>query len=184
MSASTNSNDIAAEHIQELSKIKEDVPKLLAAAGNAINALTNRPLPSTLADDATASSTDPLEARKQAYSTHTQTYFSCIRQIQENLMREVEALEKAGVIPARVEKVEQARGRAEVKNGGLGELDVGWLNARTRDVGVGKAGELVAEARRRLEERVKEGKEDPDRSGKGMCIGWSSVGYFTEKHGN
>lgn len=75
-------------------------------------------------------------------------------------MREVEALEKAGVIPARVEKVEQARGRAEVKNGGLGELDVGWLNARTRDVGVGKAGELVAEARRRLEERVKEGKED------------------------
>ncbi|EKG10804.1 Casein kinase substrate phosphoprotein PP28 [Macrophomina phaseolina MS6] len=171
MSASTNSNDIAAEHIQELSKIKEptsannlfrtqDVPKLLAAAGNAINALTNRPLPSTLADDATASSTDPLEARKQAYSTHTQTYFSCIRQIQENLMREVEALEKAGVIPARVEKVEQARGRAEVKNGGLGELDVGWLNARTRDVGVGKAGELVAEARRRLEERVKEGKED------------------------
>ncbi|KAK7710050.1 hypothetical protein SLS57_008548 [Botryosphaeria dothidea] len=158
MSAPSNSNDIAAEHIQELSKIKEDVPKLLAAASNAINALTNRPLPSDASPS--FSSADPLEARKEAYSTYTQTYFSCIRQISENLSREIDALEKAGVIPAKAEKVEQARGGAEVKNGGLGELDVGYLNARTRDVGVGKAGELVAEARRRLEERTKGGNED------------------------
>ncbi|EOD51293.1 putative casein kinase substrate phosphoprotein pp28 protein [Neofusicoccum parvum UCRNP2] len=154
MSVETNSNDVAAEHIQELSKIKEDVPKLLTAASHAISALTNRPLDSP-------SSADPLAARKEAYSAHTQTYFTLVRQIQDNLMREVGALEDAGVIPAKAEKVERAaqtqREGAEVKNGGLGELDVGWLNARTRDVGVGKAGELVAEARRRLEEREGEG---------------------------
>lgn len=72
------------------------------------------------------------------------------------------------MIPAKAEKVEQAQQQreggasAEVKNGGLGDLDVGWLNARTRDVGVGKAGELVAEARRRFEERGKSEARDGD----------------------
>lgn len=135
------------------------MPKLLAAAGQAINALTNRPLSSSADSANSPSSATSLDARKEAYSTHTQTYFTLVRQIQDNLMREIGALEEAGVIPAKAEKVEQAQREGahggDIKNGGLGELDVGWLNARTRDVGVGKAGELVAEARRRLEARRK-----------------------------
>ncbi|KAK0660660.1 hypothetical protein DIS24_g3293 [Lasiodiplodia hormozganensis] len=164
MSTDAYSNDIAAEHIQELSKIKEDVPKLLTAASHAINALTNRPLPS----DSSTSTSNPLDARKEAYQTHTRTYFTLVREISNNLSREIGALEEAGVIPAKAEKVEQAQQQreggasAEVKNGGLGDLDVGWLNARTRDVGVGKAGELVAEARRRFEERGKSEARDGD----------------------
>ncbi|KAL0259865.1 hypothetical protein SLS55_005605 [Diplodia seriata] len=143
---------------------------------HAINALTNRPLASgsSTAEPSSSSSSstsDPLDARKEAYQTHTRTYFTLVREISNNLSREIGALEEAGVIPAKAEKVEQAQqqqqqgqqqreggaGGVEVKNGGLGELDVGWLNARTRDVGVGKAGELVSEARRRLEERRKDG---------------------------
>ncbi|OJD34684.1 casein kinase substrate phosphoprotein pp28 [Diplodia corticola] len=178
MSADAYSNDVAAEHIQELSKIKEDVPKLLTAASHAINALTNRPLASDdpSPDPSSNSTSDPLAARKEAYQTHTRTYFTLVREISNNLSREIGALEDAGVIPAKAERVEQAQKQqqrrqrdgggggagAEVKNGGLGELDVGWLNARTRDVGVGKAGELVAEARRRLEERRKSGAQDAD----------------------
>ncbi|KAL1636343.1 hypothetical protein SLS58_009836 [Diplodia intermedia] len=172
MSADAYSNDVAAEHIQELSKIKEDVPKLLTAASHAINALTNRPLASDSSTAEPSSTSDPLDARKEAYQTHTRTYFTLVREISNNLSREIGALEEAGVIPAKAEKIEQAQqqqqqqqqqqreggaGGVEVKNGGLGELDVGWLNARTRDVGVGKAGELVSEARRRLEERRKGG---------------------------
>ncbi|KAK8243639.1 mediator complex protein-domain-containing protein [Phyllosticta capitalensis] len=152
--------NLSVEHIQELSKIKEDIPKLLTAAGSAVNALTNRelpPPPPSSTTDSQASSDSPLEARKAAFSAHTRTYFGLVRTIQDNLMREIGALEDAGVIPAKAEKVEGGSGAGgEVKNGGLGELDVGWLNARTRDVGVVKAAELVAEARKRLETRTGE----------------------------
>ncbi|KAK8168615.1 mediator complex protein-domain-containing protein [Phyllosticta citrichinensis] len=158
----TDHVNLAVEHIQELSKIKEDIPKLLTAAGSAVSALTNREIPpppsSSSTDPSSSTSDSPLEARKAAFSAHTKTYFSLVRTIQDNLMREIGALEDAGVIPAKAEKVEGGSGAGgEVKNGGLGELDVGWLNARTRDVGVVKGAELVAEARKRLEARLGEG---------------------------
>ncbi|KAK7542854.1 mediator complex protein-domain-containing protein [Phyllosticta citribraziliensis] len=153
--------NLAVEHIQELSKIKEDIPRLLTAAGSAVSALTNReipPPPSSSSADPSSISDSPLEARKAAFSAHTKQYFSLVRTIQDNLMRQIGALEDAGVIPAKAEKVEGGSGAGgEVKNGGLGELDVGWLNARTRDVGVVKGAELVAEARKRLEARLGDG---------------------------
>ena len=37
-------------------------------------------------------------------------------------------------------------------NGGLGDFDVGWLNSRTRDVGIGKERELVKQLRELLEQ--------------------------------
>lgn len=157
--------NLAVEHIQELSKIKEDIPKLLTAAGSAVSALTNRemPPPPSSSSDPSSTSDSPLESRKAAFSAHTKTYFSLVRTIQDNLMREIGALEDAGVIPAKAEKVEGGSGAGgEVKNGGLGELDVGWLNARTRDVGVVKGAELVAEARRRLEARLGEDERQDD----------------------
>ena len=45
-----------------------------------------------------------------------------------------------------------------VTNGGLGDLDVGWLNSRAKDVGAGKERELVKELRELLEyyKKVKE----------------------------
>ena len=43
-----------------------------------------------------------------------------------------------------------------VINGGLGDLDVGWLNSRAKDVGAGKERELVKELRELLEYYKKE----------------------------
>jgi len=45
----------------------------------------------------------------------------------------------------------------QITNGGLGNLDIGWLNARRDVVGKKKENELWREIRKRMEELVGEG---------------------------
>jgi hypothetical protein len=86
------------------------------------------------------------------------TYFTTLKALERGLQKQTFALEDAGIIPA--DKEEPRLGTAEqrqaiepqraaddtVTNGGLGNLDVAWLNSRRRDVGIGKEQELRAEA--------------------------------------
>ena len=69
------------------------------------------------------------------------------------MLTEVDALEHSGLIkPDRPNEMMDPA----VTNGGLGNFDIGWLNARSRDVGVAKEAELLKEARELLEKMVKE----------------------------
>lgn len=71
-------------------------------------------------------------------------------------MWQVDVLLEAGLLIEKTPKVKP--GREEVTNGGLGTLDVGYLNSRAKDVGLVKEGELIAEARK-LAEKVVNGKK-------------------------
>ncbi|TKA73589.1 hypothetical protein B0A49_04946 [Cryomyces minteri] len=194
----------SADRIRELSAINADVPKLLSSAGQAINALTNRPLASPgIGDDATnghsqdptdgTQSTNALDAHKAAFVTNTTAYFTTLQSLSARLRRQVYALEEAGMITAEAAAVTSqsalqaaaavaqatkgARGAANaqagvreepaassVTNGGLGNLDVGWLNSRGDRVGKEKEAELFAEARKLAEdaERSWGGKAVPE----------------------
>lgn len=81
-------------------------------------------------------------------------------QLKSDLLWQVDALLEAGLLAEKTPKVKP--GREEVTNGGLGELDVGYLNSRARDVGLVKEGELVAEARRLAEKILNGKKSDTD----------------------
>ena len=50
-----------------------------------------------------------------------------------------------------------------ITNSGLGELDVGWLNARASDVGKGMEAEVLGRVRMVLEGMAGEGKEQEKR---------------------
>ncbi|KAK5122874.1 hypothetical protein LTR16_003959 [Cryomyces antarcticus] len=185
MSAATLTS---ADRIRELSAINADIPKLLSSAGQAINALTNRPLASPgTGDDATN------DAHKGAFAANTTAYFTTLQSLSARLRRQVYALEEAGIITAEAATVTSqsalqaaaavaqatkgARGVANaqagvreepaassVTNGGLGNLDVGWLNSRGDRVGKEKEAELFAEARKLAEdtERSRRGEAAPE----------------------
>lgn len=92
-----------AERIRELSAINADVPALLSSAGNAVNALTDRPV-KTLSEDADqmddVQGENTLAAHKEAFTEHTTAYFTHIQSIMARLRRQAYALEEAGIIAA------------------------------------------------------------------------------------
>lgn len=169
-----------AERIRELSSINGDIAKLIKSAGQAINTLTTRPLEnSSEGEDAQMSdhgNESDLEKRKQTFTAHTEAYYSNLQSITSRLRRQAYALEEAGIISAEAPTLSsstQARpapagpGKAtpqtgatqyteHVTNGGLGNLDVGWLNSRGNKVSAEKESELVAEAKSLLEQTLKE----------------------------
>lgn len=129
------------------------IPICLNAAGAAISVLTNNPAPGLL-------SSTSIEDRKQAFAKHDRAFHMAHNQLKSDLLWQVDALLEAGLLAEKTPKVKP--GREEVTNGGLGELDVGYLNSRARDVGLVKEGELVAEARRLAEKILNGKKSDTD----------------------
>ena len=135
----------------------QDVAKLLHSAGLAVQALrkVSRTAP---ADDSTLSST--IEQQKQNFNQAASQYFSLLSSIDVRLRRQIYALEEAEIIPADVPLKEKqinltvpsafaalvnvpvassvkhtASSKIAGGGGGLGTLDVGWLNSRNDDVG-------------------------------------------------
>jgi hypothetical protein len=107
-------------------------------------------------------------------------YFGALREMELSLMKQVAALEDAGIVgrdaapagappPAAAGDAPANRpptagppaaegvgsGSEGAAGGGLGALDVAWLNSRARDVGLERERELVAEAKARLGRRVR-----------------------------
>jgi hypothetical protein len=172
-----------ADRIRELSDINTDVAGLLSSAGQAVNALTNRPLnqPGESQDAVMKDASDTsLEARKQAFNESTANFFHGLQGAFARLRRQAYALEEAGIIapelPLEEKKETRSAGSLQpapkgnphipkeqqldperVKNGGLGNLDVGWLNSRGNKVGAEKEAELIQEAKELLETMLARG---------------------------
>jgi len=171
-----------ADRIRELTEINSDVVAMLSAAGQAINALTNRPLNATSDDDNDTNMEDTgepatLEARKQAFKQNTADFYNNVHAVTARLRRQAYALEEAGIITPEAAtlssiSVKSARpaptqpGRPpqqsdqqpeRITNGGLGKQDIGWLNSRGNRVGADKEKELVEDAKKLLQDVLEKG---------------------------
>ncbi|EEP81884.1 conserved hypothetical protein [Uncinocarpus reesii 1704] len=149
-----------AERIEQLNEIDQDVIKLLRAAGLAIQALTNTPLPTNDNKDPQSlqspSGKGALAAHQEAFKAAASQYFSLLSSIDVRLRRQVYALEEASII----------RPESTVKTGeGVGTtafnpLETSWLNTRKDTVGKDKEAELWAQARDYVNALISTGGED------------------------
>ncbi|WEW58777.1 hypothetical protein PRK78_004245 [Emydomyces testavorans] len=135
----------AADRIQQLNEIDQDVAKLLRAAGLAIQALTNTPLPTdnTLQDPSFRPGMSALESHKAAFKAASSQYFALLSSIDVRLRRQVYALEEASVVrPESAVKTGEGVGA-----GAFNPLETSWLNTRKDTVGKDKEAELWADAK-------------------------------------
>jgi hypothetical protein len=170
----------AADRIRELSAINQDISVMLESAGKAIHVLSNRPLPAGVVDMNDAASNDSNDekedaAHRKAFKAHTEGYFMTLQGICARLNRQAHALEEAGIIaadapiltladagkgaaagPTKPGLVTAASEGQRIKNGGLGNFDVGWLNSRGNKVGAEKEGEIMKELRAVMEKMLAE----------------------------
>lgn len=163
-----------ATHIRELSAINADIPAMLEAAGKAVNTLTNRALVKPESEEMDVNvegdgKASIIEQRRDVFKEQTKAYYTTLQAIVARLRRQAYALEEAGIIPAEAhttlystaQRSQSANATAEkserITNGGLGNLDVGWLNSRGNKVGAEKEDELVQEAKELLEETLARG---------------------------
>lgn len=121
---------------------------MIKSAGLAVSALTNKPV-----DPSTASSGDPVEDRKTAFKAHSTEYFTLAKRIKSAMESESGSLQDENLIPLKRPARIAAAGEEEITNGGLGSLDIGWLNSRGDVVGRRKEAEMWAEVRSMLERR-------------------------------
>lgn len=96
-----------------------------------------------LSNPSSAPSDLSLDQRRTEFRKHVNNYFSTLNQIQTALLKQTSELEEASILA-------QQQGRQDGKEG-LGSFEVAWLNSRSKDVGLEKEKELVAEAKAFLE---------------------------------
>lgn len=172
-----------ADRIRELTEVNSDVASMLSAAGQAINALTNRPLNATNdADDDTnmddTQGSATLESRKESFQQNSQVFYTNLQAVVAKLRRQAYALEEAGIITPEAATLSTIAVQApkqpanqpgrppqqsdqqpeRITNGGMGNQDIGWLNSRGNRVGADKEKELVEDAKKLLED-VLEGRD-------------------------
>lgn len=151
----------------------QDIIDLVNAAGHALKAMA------ALSPRATENPASPttLEAQKSEFKSWTEVYFRLLHSISVRLKRQIYALEEADIITSEAYSKElsiaassgsaalgggpssapmsQVQGGVErpsrVIAGGLGNLDVGWLNSRNDSVGREMEAELWAQAKALLD---------------------------------
>ncbi|KAJ4348328.1 uncharacterized protein N0V89_009702 [Didymosphaeria variabile] len=177
----------ASTHIRALSTLSSRVPPILNHAATTLSQLTNAPISSS-------TTADSSQARRNAISSSAKEYFTAVFDIAKDLHKQVSDLEEAGVIPAEevryiartVREEDTAFGgqggvlaktgmpqtmpkdsEVTITNGGLGEFDIGVLNARAgiRESG---EGEVLEKVKRLLEDLDGRTKEDSKESGEKM----------------
>lgn len=153
-------HQIAAAHIDKLSDLNAQLPKLLTYFAAAISQLTNNPIEVPASKD----QPDSAEIRQKAVFQMTVFVGESIRLIREVLVDQINDLERYGVIPAKHPKyTKQGPGpvtvdpEASVKNGGYGDFDVGVLNARAASGHIG--GDDVLERVKAMVEDLMKGTE-------------------------
>lgn len=173
----------ATAHIRALSALSTRLPPVLSHAATTLSQLTNAPIASS------SSATDSPQVRRDAISSSAKEYFAAVFDISRELHKQVDDLEEAGVIPAQevrytartvreedagfggqggllakagMPQTQPKDSEATVTNGGLGEFDIGVLNARAgiREGGEDEVLEKVKRLLEDLERRSKEGGED------------------------
>ncbi|KAL8969709.1 MAG: hypothetical protein Q9183_001870 [Haloplaca sp. 2 TL-2023] len=144
----------ASDRIAQLNDIDRDVAKLLHSAGLAVKALTSAAGGQKESGEET--SKHSLEQRQETFAAESSRYFSTLSSVDVRLRRQVTALEKAAIIPSEVTTKgsqtnqslgeptssqstspsfrSQVAGKDMFTNGGLGNLDVSWLNSRNNIV--------------------------------------------------
>ncbi|EME40094.1 hypothetical protein DOTSEDRAFT_74822 [Dothistroma septosporum NZE10] len=177
----------SSERIRELSAINSDAATLATHVGLAVNALTHRSL--TISDDdthMTDSASATVDARKEAFKQHTQSFAETLQGVFARLRRQAIALEEAGIITSETSKLgtsiprvvprsvgapqpgssaKPAGGATQavrsepdrITNGGLGKFDVAFLNSQGNKVGEEKEADLMQEAKELLEQALAQG---------------------------
>ncbi|KAL8701879.1 MAG: hypothetical protein Q9224_000292 [Gallowayella concinna] len=142
-----------AERIEQLGQVDRDVAKLLESAGLAIKTLTCAN-PETDGDQ--DHQNQSIEQRKESFAVASSQYFSLLSSIDVRLRRHISALEGAEIIPSETTAKDlqttsiaptsdmpmpssfiprpAVSSRDAVVNGGLGNLDIGWLNSKHSNV--------------------------------------------------
>ncbi|KAH8815822.1 mediator complex protein-domain-containing protein [Xylogone sp. PMI_703] len=150
-----------AERIQQLNDIDKSITQLLQSAGLAIK---------TLSAAQSASSSPSSSDRREAFKNASNSYLKTLQSVDVRLKRQIYGLEEADIIPADkssmknkgdtqdsqassgLGKSSQSTSAATAHvDGGLGKLDIGWLNSRSGRVGRDMEAELWAEAKEFLE---------------------------------
>lgn len=111
----------------------------------------------------------PIEQQRESFTAATSQYFTLLSSVDVNLRRQIYALEEADILPAETVTKEPPTSLAVpsaaqpnspntslsrtgggnkgvIIGGGLGNLDVGWLNSRNDNVGKEMKAELWGEA--------------------------------------
>ncbi|KAL8842665.1 MAG: hypothetical protein Q9170_000440 [Blastenia crenularia] len=161
------------QRIAQLSELDRDVANLLQSAGTAIKTLTSSAPES---DEGQEDQIRGLDQRKEAFTVAISQYFALLASIDVRLRRQISALENAEIIPPELTAKESqpdiersdpiARpivpNKNTVTNGGLGDLDVGWLNSRNINIETIMEAELWAKAERLVQTLANERKTDDD----------------------
>ena len=145
-----------ADRIRELNEISSGIAETLRHMGQAINALSPNP----------QGDNGSIDARKEAFEEQSKAAYIGIQAFTARMRRQAYALEEAGIIAAQAPTLSSAAGSQQqapgrpaavtgaeaerITNGGLGKLDVGWLNSRGNKVGAEKEAELLQEAKELL----------------------------------
>ncbi|KAI4203959.1 MAG: hypothetical protein LQ348_001342 [Seirophora lacunosa] len=162
MAGGTGPSISASDRIEQLNNVDRDVAKLLQYAGTAIKALTSAAPESNGNQDDQAQN---IEQRKADFSAASSEYFGTLSSIDVRLRRHITALEKAGILPsemgaadlqsvqsdAKSSQLSTANNRTTITNGGLGNLDIGWLNSRSDHAEKPMEAELWEEAQRMVQ---------------------------------
>ncbi|KAF2241994.1 hypothetical protein BU26DRAFT_439633 [Trematosphaeria pertusa] len=166
--------DIAATQIRSLSAINARIPSILTTSATTISQLTNAPIhPPSMDLSPTAPDTPAL--RRAALSTSSNAFFSLVLELRTALHAQINELEEQGVIPAEAvryfapvqqqgppgqtqQQAEHRDSEATVTNGGLGDFDVGVLNARA-GVRQRDGEEVLGRVKKVLEELVRQSEE-------------------------
>ncbi|KAI9724882.1 MAG: hypothetical protein M1812_000158 [Candelaria pacifica] len=160
-----------AERIKQLIEVDRDVVNLLRSAGSAVKALTNEGALSTETFEQPAG----IETHKAKFRASAADYFALLSSIDVRLRRQIYALEEADIISTETPKDSQtslavpaafaalgggaasatpsqtASEKATSAVGGLGSLDVGWLNSRSDTVGKEMEAEIWEKAKNFLQ---------------------------------
>ena len=167
-----------AERIQQLNDIDKSITALLHSAGLALQ---------TLSSSAKQSSSSPTQNKREAFQEISNTYLRTLQSVDVRLRRQIYGLEEGDIIPGEKIKTKsdgqeatatvggmaammagQGAGVKEetlisVGEGGMGKLDIGWLNSRSRSVDQDMEAELWARAKAFLEGLEKTGENGTGR---------------------
>ena len=127
--------------------------------------MTRNPLP---ADATAGDEPGPFSANKQVFKDNYDAFLEILNEVSTALNDEADALVDAGLLPEKPPR--KGVLGADITNEGLGNLDVGYLNSRTRDVGLVKERELVGEMKAILEKMVQRQEKEAAGDDKGDAM--------------
>lgn len=165
----------------------QDVVKLLHSAGLAVKALTTNPVSTD--DDTSSNQNISVDQQKETFTAAASSYFALVSSLDVRLRRHIYALEEADILPAEASSKESqttlgvpvglfsngggpagpssrqtGTGKGAITGGGLGSLDVGWLNSRNDHVGKEMEAELWDQAQRFVQKLEEEQTDEARRA--------------------